>query len=591
MKLIKKLMLVLVTFMMVMSTVGTVLAEETTSYTITIENGVDGQTYNVFKVFDVTLADEDGDGVDDDYDGYAYSISTTSPWFAPITGAGERLLPVYEPTEGGAKGLTFTQSSADATKYIVTFDPDVFSAKDFAAMLAGILADTTISPEATLTGYSAQNKTVTVTELGYYFVDSTMGSLCSLDTTDHDVTIYEKNTKPTLTKEVKEDDTTITVGEETSVANTYGHIASASINEEVEFKMVVNTGADTQYYNNTDDEESLGNGVSSNYVITDTLPEGLTYDGSHAEPGMAIWNPGEVVVVKVGSTEWTYDRDGIDCMDPDHYEGDYAVSYVNHVLTITLLGEKLSTLGADTDIEITYKARVNDKAVIGGEGNPNTAYLTYTGDSIDYVTPTVDAVVYVNAMAIYKFSAAGTELAGAQFNMKDGQHRNSVMYFVKKSAGDATTPAVYEYVSLTAGVKDTNVIETPASGAVIIYGLDIGRYTLTEIAAPEGYNMLAGDVAFEVVYGGSGLEEDVVWDKTVTGYEDMTGSATFVAGTDDTYSGVTYPVSPVLGILNLTGAELPSTGGIGTTIFHVVGALMVLGAGIVLISKKRMGNN
>ncbi|MBP3210660.1 MAG: LPXTG cell wall anchor domain-containing protein, partial [Oscillospiraceae bacterium] len=188
---------------------------------------------------------------------------------------------------------------------------------------------------------------------------------------------------------------------------------------------------------------------------------------------------------------------------------------------------------------------------------------------------------------LYKYNSDAAELANAKFTMKTPE--NADMYFIQKNAGDASTPAVYEfssaYASATTGA--TNTITTPASGAVVIYGLDTGTYTLTETEAPSGYNQLTATVSVPVEYASEALSAD----KTFTTSKSKT--ATFVKGTDDTTSGTTYKLAAnsVIGIENLTGTELPSTGGIGTTIFYVVGALLVVGAGVVLVTRRKVDDD
>jgi LPXTG-motif cell wall-anchored protein len=121
----------------------------------------------------------------------------------------------------------------------------------------------------------------------------------------------------------------------------------------------------------------------------------------------------------------------------------------------------------------------------------------------------------------------------------------------------------YQYQT---GTGEATEITTDDTGAFSIEGLDAGTYYLIETDAPTGYNKLNAPI-------------------TVTIAED--GSVTFTAGNEsDTATGNDITVT----VVNQTGAELPSTGGIGTTIFYILGSALVIGCGIVLISRKRMNS-
>ena len=110
------------------------------------------------------------------------------------------------------------------------------------------------------------------------------------------------------------------------------------------------------------------------------------------------------------------------------------------------------------------------------------------------------------------------------------------------------------------------MLTTPADGKFAVSGLDADTYYLEETEAPAGYNKLKDPVEFVIT-------------ATVDGTTNV-GTATVSYGTDSTGT---------VKVENKTGAELPSTGGIGTTIFYVLGSILVLGAGVVLVVKKRMG--
>ena len=200
----------------------------------------------------------------------------------------------------------------------------------------------------------------------------------------------------------------------------------------------------------------------------------------------------------------------------------------------------LDSLTADTTLTVTYSAVLNKDADITA-GEKNGAKLTW-GDASN--TEWSETVTKTYQFEVLKYAANDTEkhpLAGATFQLKDAS--NNVVKLIKVSdteyrvANGAETGAVDSFT-------------TVASGKIVIKGVDLDTYTLVETAAPAGYNKLKDPV-----------------DVTVLDTNALT---------------VEVP--------NATGTELPSTGGMGTTIFYVVGAILVIGAAVLLITKKRMSN-
>lgn len=492
MKHMRKLVTLVVVLAMVMAfMVPTAMAA--TVGTITIEGAVNGQIYTAYKVFDVTY--------NADKTSYNYSIDSSSAFYDVIS--------TFATNENGMQLIQV----GTTTTYNVKVDTAVFTA-DKAAALATALNNDTSKPTAAGSRTAASNTaSIEVAELGYYFVDSTLGSLCALDTTNSNVTVYEKNALPSLTKSVQEGDG-------------YGTTASASIGQAVNFKLVVNTGTNTH---------SSASGVDANYVITDTLPNGMDYIG--------------ITSVKGNGTVWSND--------------DYSVNTSGKVITLTLNAASVQALGQNKDIEIIYTAKLNANATIAGAGNVNTATLAYN----NYTTATASTTVYTYALALEKYNSAGNNLANAKFSFP--------FTASQIQAGSDTTPAIYKISDASTG---TTEITTPASGNIVVIGLDIGSYTITETAAPEGYNKLETGVTIPVeAINGSTVN------KTFT---DSSSSVTFTAGTDD--GSYSIAANSIIGIKNQSGTELPSTGGMGTTIFYILGGLMVVGAAVVLVTNKRM---
>lgn len=209
----------------------------------------------------------------------------------------------------------------------------------------------------------------------------------------------------------------------------------------------------------------------------------------------------------------------------------------------------------DKDVVITYTATVNEGAIQRDKEN-NTATLTYSNNpsdktSTDTSTTEVDVYSFNIVIDKYKTGSEETKLENAKFVLKNAEGK----YYKYDAAA--------KKVEWVADKADATEVTTSATGEASFEGLEAGTYYLEETAAPNGYNPLAGDI------------EVVITDKdTAT----VAGNASNPA----THLFLTAKVA------NSSGTILPETGGIGTMIFIVVGALAVLGAGIFLVTNKRM---
>lgn len=223
---------------------------------------------------------------------------------------------------------------------------------------------------------------------------------------------------------------------------------------------------------------------------------------------------------------------------------------------------------------ITYTAVVTDKAAIDGAGNKNTVTVSWTteGDT----TPgsdklTKDDTIYTYAIAIKKVNEKGEALSGATFQLP---------FYVKETAD---TDGAYIYAGKVTGTGLTNTVTTPADGLIVIKGVAAATYSITETVAPNGYNLLTE--AFDVIAAKTGNTKT-----NTTTYLDENGNVT--GTTTKTVVEVTNDVpATVKVVVNKTGAELPSTGGMGTTIFYALGGLLVVCAAVLLVVKRRMNRN
>ena len=264
------------------------------------------------------------------------------------------------------------------------------------------------------------------------------------------------------------------------------------------------------------------------YEVKDTMTSGLTFDSTTAN-----------FSVRFGGTDI-----GV------------APTYANNGFTLTFDMTQYQQYKGQV-ITITYSAKVNKDAVV--TLTKNKATLTYSNDPGDgnstETTPPEEVEVYTSKIVVDKYDAnnPGQKLANASFILvkKDGGNET----FYKYDAGTAT-------VSWVANKNDATVKTTDSNGATEFIGLSDGEYYLRETAAPSGYNLLDHDVKV-----------------TITHTTTNVGGTVFNIG-----------VSQKSEIPNNTGATLPGTGGIGTTIFYVLGGILLVGAVVVLITRRRMKN-
>ena len=586
------LAVLLITVMMTAVMSFSALAADT-DYQIIIDNAVKGETYTAYKIFDVKYANavsptptvSPETNIPGEADGshahtaYAYTInSSTNAWWSVVTSEnGTSQVPetVAVGTYFTANGLKFTKNTVENEWNVeAVTGTNGFNAAAFAVLLnssksgktsaASVTASDTTFVSGSTTPHPDEGPTYYTTGkiilnvgnsgAGYYFVDTTVGALCSLDTTENIATIREKNNLPTQDKSVSN-----------AADGTYGDSVSASIGDTVYFKIEVTDGTGTDTTITVHDKMSAGLTLNANSFTVQTN----TGEGDAQET--------------VAAADYTVKTSGLtdDC-----------------TFEVELKAAFIAGLGDGKVITVKYSATLNENAVVALEGNPNTSRIQYSNQ----FTPEDTAKVYTYSGAIYKVdSATAKELAGATFAVTiesgEGDTQTSTpVKLTQVNAGSATAPAVYRCDPGATG-DNSNIIVTPESGAVVLLGFKDGTVlTLTETAAPDGYNMLSAPVTVTI----SAQNVNTV-DKTAT----TTGgaSATFVATTYKTVNEETvvdklgddagYQINPAsINIIeNKSGTELPSTGGIGTVIFYVVGGLLILSAAIVLVLKKRSGRD
>lgn len=453
MKKLNKVLVLVLSAIMTLAMSASVFAAGTGSITITPPDDIDTSkpiTYTIYKVFDA-----DGNGTAISYK--LVSGKTTAPAGFTVDASGNVTY------SGTGTGGQLTQADIDAIKAYVT--------------------DADIVTTATSTG--GADAVASNLPNGYYYITTTTGTVVTIDSTNPNATVDDKNTVPSVDKKI--------TGASSYDAN--GKKALAQVGTQVSFQADV----------------TVGKG-QLNYVFKDTLGTGLAYvDGSLAVAGMTAGT-------------------------------DYTLTVSGQNITVTFVNDAIEKLTEGSKINVTYKATVTSDAL---QDNPakNTATISY-GNNSQYTSEPSETETYNAKISVLKNDNSNQPLKGAGFVLKNADDKyykiaSGVVSWVD-SIDDAT-----EYISGDDGKLNGEFT-----------GLADGTYTLEEKTVPSGYNK-APDQAV-----------------TIAAHDYSAGNLKQTAT-----------------VVNNPGTVMPATGGIGTTVFYILGSLLVVGCGIVLVSRKRMQNN
>lgn len=366
---------------------------------------------------------------------------------------------------------------------------------------------------------------------GYYVVTTTQGDmLISVDSTMPSVTIVDKNSSAPKDLSKTADSDNVSIGD--------------TVTYTVRFKT-------SNYYGAGEDAKEI-----VFYNIEDTLPDFLSD-------------------VKV--TSIIVDNDGNDTTTDDR--ADVTAQFADKKIVIDWYDEDNSKFLHDNGatVTITYTAKVTDNAAIDGTGNTNKVTVTWTTKNGTEPGPgelKQEETIYTYAIALKKVNNKGTALPGAVFEFP----------FYVQTTPDAN--GAYIYAGTTPGEGLTNQITTPDSGVIVVKGVKSGTYEIKEVTAPAGYNKLTAPVTVKAVQTGSTSTHTIV-------YLDENGNITNTETDKTTKVNVDIDniAATAVVVVNKAGTELPSTGGMGTTIFYVLGAVLIVGAGVLLVTKKRMSQS
>ena len=469
---------------------------------ITINNATSGQTYTLYKVFDAVITSGRTDG--------GAGINYTSTWNFDTNDYFEKDTAGNVKAKSGAfeSGST-TQLSSGAITWLKNNKSSFTTQDSWRKQASGTSVE--------WTGLTA----------GYYFIDTTVGTVVTVDSITPDVVVTDKNVGDTIEKEQKGGDTTSFTGND----------ITADIGDIIDYQIKVTIQPNTE-----------------NCVVYDTLASGLTLVTTD-NSGNTITAP----TVSIDSDYYTVGRfnaatGNVSYTYNESPSGASKTKTVNGNIVISFTQDYINSLTTATDVTISYKAMVNDSAAIATD-IPNTVNLVY-GHNYDMDQNDV------TKLKTYQFGLYKTEIvssshniiSSAEFKMYSDSSATTEIPLVLASTG------VYRPATQAEQGASGFTAATIVAGNVIIKGLQNGIYYVNESKAPDGYNKV--DTIFNITINNANAEGTVV-------------------------SGVYTEGSGGIEVVNAKGTELPSTGGIGTTIFYVAGIVLVLGAVAVILARRK----
>lgn len=574
----KKILSILTVLVMLFAMTAPAFAARDTAHTITITNRQPGHTYEAYQVFSGVLDEE--------------SQLNEITWGSGVNGTG--LLAELKNLSAYADCAT----AADVAAVLSGFNNNSEQLDDFASVVGKHLA--TVSGTSEQSGDDAPySYNISVTGDGYYFIKDKDDSLekdegeeegaytkFMLQVVDN-VAVTAKADFPTIEKKIDgdedgDDDTTGLVDANTAdVGDMVPYVLSSK---------VPNMNGYNAYI----------------YQIHDKMTEGLTF-----QP--------DTVVVKIGDQTLEKDTDYTLITNPK--DGcTFEIDFINFV-----------QYAADQEIKVTFDALINEKAKIGVEGNPNDVKLRYSNNpNHEYKpgepdqpvgeTPWDTVITYLTDIELLKVDSMdkNVTLTGAKFSIEgitsNVKWINGVMFkedpngdywrlkdgtYTTTAPIDDTTPddgvdQSTEYLYDSTTVKFSKVdfvtketIQTPFTaegwvndrGILTFKGLGEGTYTIKEIVAPTGYNLLTEDIVVKIEASDEGIVNPT--HATQIGW-----SAT--AGEEGKNWTVDDDGTIKITVENKSGSVLPETGAMGTTLFVTFGSLAVFTAVVFLVTRKKM---
>lgn len=561
MKAIKKTMAIIMCLCMIIGCFSLTAFAADATCSITIKNPTNseatvvGKTFNIYKVFD------------------AKTIGSVTSYSWALDDDGNAIFYdfFFNKTNGVIKDKEATV--VNAVDYISTFDDNDginFRLAQLAeALYTYVAAKDNIDPITVSTdNTSATQVKAEGLACGYYLVydatdlsgdTSAVRSAVMLSNATSDVTITLKANRPQIEKYVLENDNV-----------TYGKATSANIGDVVTFKIDLVVPSHNHYQN-------------YEYYVEDTMPESMTF---------------------VADSIKVY-KNGTEVAENTYYDIEASTNGADFKVNFTDYIEDATKYPIGTKISIEYQAEITNK-IIPGAANNNTATLYYSNDPAKNTVGSTSSTASIYTFVLTKYSedahgnfSTATRLANAKFQIyeiKDNVRSDEPIKFTKKTANAGTADAYDVYVVDPNGTVDTVVSwdgKAPAEnetitnanhfggllGDVTIFGLGEGEYEIVETEAPAGYYAADAAIEFNIV--------DTTDDTGAVSNLTVTGSYAGKVGSIGNANGSKANLLTWIDFADQPGEALPETGGMGTTIFTVLGIILMAGAAAFFTSRKR----
>ena len=535
----------------------TATAFATDTGTITVENTTSSKSYSIYKVFDATYSAADA---------ASYTIKTTDAWYDLVKNNADSPFQLSTEAVGTTTDTyTVTLKSGKTSDDVLTW---------FNGLKAAGSTVTMPSATATQTGNGGALTFSNLTN-GYYYVTSELGSLITLTNLNNSAEIVDKNQTPSWDNGTETGQGgKFVLGDD---GQTYATSNTAAIGDTLHYKVVVNAAPNYS-----------SDGQITEYQIVDT-------------EGKAIYVDFHSMKVKVNGTEiadgWIQGFDSDTPADATASSWHAVTDSTSHTVQTDTPAYKwyvenkieddtqftihlkwidnnedplYSEMSVNT-IEITYDATLQENASVGKDtsANTNTATLKWTtdkGTDKDGGDKTTTTTTFGFAVE-KKDGTTNTELQGVEFQLKKQNGASAIEVYPSKNklgryyvANDENGNTL-NYTGFTDvdTAQKTTTLTTNSNGKFVIVGLKGGTYVLTETKPLDGYNTIADtDITLAVPAN----ESD---------WKDVGGE-----------SSLMFTVN------NYKGTVLPETGGVGTTLLITLGVLAVIGAGVFLVTNKRI---
>lgn len=528
MKMLKKLFAFVAAFAMLLALPTTVLADETKTYVISAP--ANGHTYEIYQIFT-------GD----------YSMQTLSniKW-------GSNAKSTYKVNDNDEEKIAVVGELVpqDVIDSLLAVKEDTSDLEKLAVIEK--YADLTGTPVATLKneGKETDQKTYNA-QGGYYLIkdkDGTVPEGTDAYTTYvvqvvGSISITPKSDVPTSQKKVKDTNDT------TGTTSDWQDSADYDIGDTVPFQLTGTVASNYDAYK------------VYKFTFHDQESEGLTFNKDSVKVYVDVDGDRK----EISSDYYTVVADNPETKDINESPTDgHTFDVVFNDLKQIKGADGKAVVQAGSVITVEYTSTLNNDAVIGSEGNPNVMHLEFSNNPNDDqggdtgTTPDDKVIVFTYKTTLNKVDEEGEDLKGAEFTLE------------KKVLNSQTNKE--EWITIQT-IKNEN-------GSTFEFkGLDDGTYRLSE-KAPAGYNNIT-PIEFTIT-----AEHEILSNDPKLTKMEVKGTNVFNI---DMLDGSTNPAGSIsANIINRKGTILPSTGGIGTTVFYVTGAILMLGAGVLLVSRKRV---